>query len=313
MQTSVLTTALESLQTTFPVTETQTEAQVLENVVESVGEEVEHASSVLSTIFTPIRNAIPSMVIALIIAIIGYALIKYLLRFLSHGLKRSNMDNIAAGFVRSVIRILLYVVLSVIVLSILNVPMDSIVAVIASAGVAIGLALKDSLSNLAGGFILLFAKPVKQGDTVQIEGTIGKVEQIDILYTKIVTPDNTVAFIPNGKVTTAKIINYTEKETRRVEIALGIAYESDLDAARKVVLDVVQRHPLAMAEPAAEVLVQNHGMDAIELLLRVWCKSTDYWTVYYDLMEQTKQAFDSNAIEIPYHKVEVHLPESTDI
>lgn len=311
MQTTILTTALETLQTTLSTTETQAETQAIENVVESVGQEVHHASIVLSSILTPIRDAIPSLIIALIIALIGFVLIKYLLRILGHALRRSSMDNIAAGFVRSVIRIMLYVLLAVIVLSVLNVPMNSIVAVIASAGVAVGLALKDSLSNLAGGFILLFAKPVKQGDTVQIEGTIGKVEQIDILYTKVVTPDNTVAFIPNGKVTTAKIVNYTEKETRRVEMALGIAYESDLDAARKVVLDVVQQHPLTMAEPAAEILVQNHGTDAIELLLRVWCKSTDYWTVYYDLMEQTKRAFDSNAIEIPYHKVEVHLPETS--
>lgn len=313
MQTTILTTVLETMQTTVTATETQTETQVIENVVETVGQEVQHASTVLSAILTPIRDAIPSLIIALIIALIGFVLIKYLLRLLGHGLRRSSMDNIAAGFIRSVIRIMLYVLLAVIVLSVLNVPMNSIVAVIASAGVAVGLALKDSLSNLAGGFILLFAKPVKQGDTVQIEGTIGKVEQIDILYTKIVTLDNTVAFIPNGKVTTAKIVNYTEKETRRVEMTLGIAYESDLDTARKVVLDVVQRHPLTMAEPAAEILVQNHGTDAVELLLRVWCKSTDYWTVYYDLMEQTKQAFDSNAIEIPYHKVEVHLPENQGI
>jgi small conductance mechanosensitive channel len=274
-----------------------------------MGEEVEHASSVLSAIFTPIRDALPSMVIAIIIAIIGYALIKYLLRLVTHGLSRSSMDNIAAGFVRSVVRIILYVVLAVIVLSILNVPMDSIVAVIASAGVAVGLALKDSLSNLAGGFILLFSKPVKQGDTVQIDDVIGKVELIDILYTKIVTPDNTVAFIPNGKVTTAKIINYTEKENRRVDLALGIAYESDLDLARETLLSVVKQHSLVLQEPEAEVLVNNHGTDAVELLLRVWCKSADYWTVYYDLMEQTKQALDQNHVEIPYHKVEVHLPQ----
>ena len=227
-------------------------------------------------------------------------------------MKRSNLDRIAVGFIRSVIQIILYAILAVIVLSILDVPMDSIVAVIASAGVAVALALKDSLSNLAGGFILLFSKPVKQGDTVQIDGTIGKVEQIDILYTKIVTADNTVAFIPNGKVTAAKIINYTEKETRRVELNLGISYESDLETARKIILETVAKHPLTLKEPVPDVVVKNQGSDAIELLLRVWCNSTDYWTVYYDLMEQTKQALDENGIEIPYHKVDVHVLESAD-
>ena len=159
---------------------------------------------------------------------------------------------------------------------------------------------------------MLFSKPVKQGDTVQIDGTIGKVEQIDILYTKIVTADNTVAFIPNGKVTAAKIINYTEKETRRVELNLGISYESDLETARKIILETVAKHPLTLKDPVPDVVVKNQGSDAIELLLRVWCNSTDYWTVYYDMMEQTKQALDENGIEIPYHKVDVHVLESAD-
>lgn len=305
--TQLLTTTFEM---TSPLTETQTAP--LENVVESMGEEVHHASRVLNAVLTPIKNAIPSLIMAIIFAFIGYALIKYLLRLVSHGLKRSNLDRIAVGFIRSVIQIILYAILAVIVLSILDVPMDSIVAVIASAGVAVALALKDSLSNLAGGFILLFSKPVKQGDTVQIDGTIGKVEQIDILYTKIVTADNTVAFIPNGKVTAAKIINYTDKETRRVELNLGISYESDLETARKIILETVAKHPLTLKDPIPDVVVKNQGSDAIELLLRVWCNSTDYWTVYYDMMEQTKQALDENGIEIPYHKVDVHVLESAD-
>ena len=282
--TQLLTTTFE---TTSPLTETQTAP--LENVVESMGEEVHHASRVLNAVLTPIKNAIPSLIMAIIFAFIGYALIKYLLRLVSHGLKRSNLDRIAVGFIRSVIQIILYAILAVIVLSILDVPMDSIVAVIASAGVAVALALKDSLSNLAGGFILLFSKPVKQGDTVQIDGTIGKVEQIDILYTKIVTADNTVAFIPKG-----------------------ISYESDLETARKIILETVAKHPLTLKDPVPDVVVKNQGSDAIELLLRVWCNSTDYWTVYYDMMEQTKQALDENGIEIPYHKVDVHVLESAD-
>lgn len=305
--TQLLTTVLETVSS-----ETETQTMPLENVVESMGEEVHHASRVLNAVLTPIKNAIPSLIMAIIFAFIGYALIKYLLRLVSHGLKRSNLDRIAVGFIRSVIQIILYAILGVIVLSILDVPMDSIVAVIASAGVAVALALKDSLSNLAGGFILLFSKPVKQGDTVQIDGTTGKVEQIDILYTKIVTADNTVAFIPNGKVTAAKIVNYTEKETRRVELNLGISYESDLETARSVILETVAKHPLTLKDPAPDVVVKNQGSDAIELLLRVWCNSTDYWTVYYDMMEQTKQVLDENGIEIPYHKVDVHVLESAD-
>lgn len=303
MNETTITTALETALTV--TTET-------DGLVESVGEEVEKASSILSAVFTPIKNALPSLVVAIIIAIIGFALIKYLLRLIGHGLERSSMGHIAAGFLRSVLRIVLFAILAVIVLSVLNVPMDSIVAIIASAGVAVGLALKDSLSNIAGGFILLFAKPVKEGDIVEVEGAKGTVEQIDILYTKIVMSDNTVAFIPNGKVSTAKIVNYTEKETRRVELTLGIAYEADLNKARSVILEVVDRHPLTLADPVPTVSVSCHGESCVELLLRVWCKSTDYWTVYYDMLEQSKQAFDQHQIEIPYRKMELHLSRTEE-
>lgn len=215
----------------------------VQDVVDTMGEEVKQTSSILSKIFQPILDKLPSLIFAVLFLLIGMFLIKQIMRILKRAFNRSNMDGIMSSFIRSVAKIILYVLLIVIALSILDVPMDSIVAVIASAGVAIGLALKDSLSNLAGGFIILFSKPLKEGDTIEADGVMGKVEAITILYTRIVTVDNKTVFIPNGVVASGKIINYTDKETRRVDLNFGISYEDDIDAARVVLLDEVKAAP----------------------------------------------------------------------
>lgn len=152
----------------------------VQDVVDTMGEEVKQTSSILSKIFQPILDKLPSLIFAVLFLLIGMFLVKQIMRILKRAFNRSNMDGIMSSFIRSVAKIILYVLLIVIALSILDVPMDSIVAVIASAGVAIGLALKDSLSNLAGGFIILFSKPLKEGDTIEADGVMGKVEAITI-------------------------------------------------------------------------------------------------------------------------------------
>ena len=187
-------------------TDTTDLAPVVQNMVDTVGEEVKQTSGILNKIFQPILDKLPSLIFAILFLLIGFFLVKQIMRILKRAFNRSNMDGIMSSFIRSVAKIVLYVLLIVIALSILDVPMDSIVAVIASAGVAVGLALKDSLSNLAGGFIILFSKPLKEGDTIEADGVTGKVEAITILYTRIVTADNKTVFIPNGVVASGKII-----------------------------------------------------------------------------------------------------------
>ena len=228
-------------------TDTTDLAPAVQNMVDTVGEEVKQTSGILNKIFQPILDKLPSLIFAILFLLIGFFLVKQIMRILKRAFNRSNMDGIMSSFIRSVAKIVLYVLLIVIALSILDVPMDSIVAVIASAGVAVGLALKDSLSNLAGGFIILFSKPLKEGDTIEADGVTGKVEAITILYTRIVTADNKTVFIPNGVVASGKIINYTDKDTRRVDLNFGISYEDDIDAARKVLLEQVQAASEALA------------------------------------------------------------------
>ena len=292
-------------------TDTTDLAPAVQNMVDTVGEEVKQTSGILNKIFQPILDKLPSLIFAILFLLIGFFLVKQIMRILKRAFNRSNMDGIMSSFIRSVAKIVLYVLLIVIALSILDVPMDSIVAVIASAGVAVGLALKDSLSNLAGGFIILFSKPLKEGDTIEADGVTGKVEAITILYTRIVTADNKTVFIPNGVVASGKIINYTDKDTRRVDLNFGISYEDDIDAARKVLLEQVQAAPEALAEPEAKVVVFSHDDSAVVLQLQVWTKSENYRQLHYRLLEDVKKAFDSHGISIPYPQMDVHMPEET--
>ncbi len=289
------------------------EATGVQNVIETVNSEIEQTTSILSDIFQPILNKLPSILFALIFFLIGMFVIKKVMKIVKRAFQRSNMDGIMASFITSVLKIVLYMLLLVIFLSQLDVQMDSIVAVIASAGVAVGLALQDSLSNLAGGFIILFSKPLKEGDTVEVDGTVGKVESISILYTCMVTADNTTVHIPNGVVAGAKIINYTTKDIRRVDLSFGIDYSNDIDHARAVLLEEVQNAPESLSDPEPKVLVTAHEDSAVILQLQVWTKSENYWPLHYYLLESVKKAFDKNGITIPYPHMDLHVqPEPDD-
>lgn len=274
--------------------------------VEVAKDELSQAASMFTNIVTPIKAAVPTFIIAVICAVIGFVAIRLLMRIIGHALNRSDMDGIASGFLKSVIKIVLYVLLAVILLSLLHVPMDSIVAVIISSSMAVALALKDSLANVAGGFIISFAKPIKAGDVVEIEGSKGRVESVGMLYTKIVTYDNVSVYIPNGKVSSAKIINYTDKENRRVDIRFYISYESSIDEARSIILNAVSSVPEVLHDPEPVVNVDAHGDSAVELVLKAWTDTENYWKVYHFLLEQVKKDFDRSGISIPYPQLDVH-------
>lgn len=276
------------------------------SVADAVNENLSRASSVFNHLLNPIKDAVPTFIIAVICAVAGFISIKIFMKIISHALGRSDMDGIASGFLKSIIKIMLYVLLGVILLSLLNVPMDSIVAVIISSSMAVALALKDSLANVAGGFILSFAKPIKAGDVIEIDGSKGKVESVGILYTKIVTYDNVTVYIPNGKVSSAKIINYTDKEKRRVDLTFSISYEDDIDLARNVILSTVSSLKNVLSDPAPLVSVSGHGDSAVKLLLRAWVNTDDYWDVYYTLLENVKKEFDKSGITVPFTQIDLH-------
>ncbi len=267
---------------------------------------VEQTTSFFSGIIHKIQGAIPTLLVAVVVFFIGVLLAKLLQKMIKRGMRRSNIDETAIGFFQSLIRVILYTVLIVICLSILNVPMSSIVAVIGAAGLAIGLALQNSLSNLAGGFIILFSKPFKAGDFIETSGVSGTVESVGILYTRIITVDNKTIYIPNGTVSGSVISNYTEKKLRRLDLEFSISYASDFDKARSLILQAIQAEEIALKEPAPLVRMGRQDDSAVVVFTYVWVDSSNYWELRYTLLENVKKQFDANGISIPFPQVDVH-------
>ena len=175
------------------------------------------------------------------------------------------------------------------------------------AGLAIGLALKDSLGNFAAGVMLVFFRPFKKGDFVEVAGVAGTVDEVRIFSTVLTTPDNKQIIIPNGQVGADSIINYSAKEERRVDMVFGVSYDDDLKVARKVLTELCANHPLVLEDPATKIFVTNLGESSVDFAVRPWAKTADYWTVYGDLLEQGKLALEEAGCSIPYPQSDLHL------
>ncbi|MBR3969923.1 MAG: mechanosensitive ion channel family protein [Ruminococcus sp.] len=278
-------------------------------VQEVIQEHVEKASGFFNDVTEYFKNMLPLLIIAVIVLVIGIILSRIISRIISKAMKRSNMDNAARSFIVSVIRIVLYGIVVIMALSVLNVPMSSVITILGAAGLAASLALQNCLTNLCGGFIILFSKPFSAGDTVELDGTVGVVEAIGVLYTKLSTFDGKTILIPNGNVTSARLINYTETPTRRVDMTFDIDYNADYHVARSLVMTAVAEEELILSEPAPVVRMGAHKESAISLDVRVWVKNDDYSEVRYRLNETVKQIFDRTGIDIPYNQLDIHIVE----
>ena len=195
----------------------------------------------------------------------------------------------------------------VVVLSMIGVPMASLVTVVGSCAVAIGLALQGGLSNIAGGLMLLIFKPFKVGDFISTNGMDGTVKTISIFYTTIVTVDNKIIQLPNGALSNSNIINYSANKTRRVDLDISVSYDSDIEKVKKVLTKILDNQELVLQEEEKFVRLKSHGSSALVFTVRSWVETPNYWTVYFDLMETIKKEFDKNKIEIPYEQVDVHM------
>lgn len=276
-------------------------------VQEVIQEQVDKASGFFSGVIDYFRGILPSLIISIIVLVVGIIAARIISRIIGRAMKRSNMDNAAQAFLVSVIRIVLYAVVIIMVLSVLNVPMSSVITILGAAGLAASLALQNCLTNLCGGFIILFSKPFSAGDTVELDGTVGTVEAIGILYTKLNTFDGKTILIPNGNVTSARLINYTETPTRRVDLTFDISYNADFNLARSLILTAAMENPLIMKNPAPVVRMAAHKESAIAIDVRVWVKNEDFMEVSYTLNETVKRIFDRSGIEIPYNQLDVHI------
>lgn len=243
---------------------------------------------------------------AILILIIGLKIVKVIIKKLRKK-ALSHIDESVGKFLISALSLVLNVVVLVTAAMIIGVPATSFVALLGSAGLAVGLALQGSLSNLAGSIMLLIFKPFKVGDYVEVSGVAGVVEEINLFYTVLNTVDNKHITVPNGAASNAVIIDYSTQNMRRVDLEFGVAYGTDVDKFKAVMMKVAESHALVLKDPAPVAYLLRHDDSALTFVLRSWCATGDYWTVYFDLIEQVHKAINAEGIEIPFPQVDVHM------
>ncbi|PIB23636.1 mechanosensitive ion channel protein [Maribacter sp. 4U21] len=249
----------------------------------------------------------PKLIGAVVIYIIGSWIIKKIMKLLRGTMSKADYDKSLQKFLLSLAKWALTIFLIITVISTLGVETTSLAAVIAAAGLAIGLALQGSLSNFAGGVLIIIFKPYKIGDLVEAQGVLGSVKEIEIFTTKLITPQNKLAIVPNGAMANGNIINYTAEGKMRVDTTVGVDYGSDIKKTKEVLLAMLEANPLVLKDPAPSVNVEELADSSVNLAVRPFCKPEDYWDVYFGTIEGTKEALDKAGIEIPYpHEVQIN-------
>lgn len=246
------------------------------------------------------------IIAAIVIWIVGTWAIKKILKASRKVMTKSSYEESLQKFLLNLLNWTLKVLLIITLLGTLGVPTTSFAAVIAAAGLAVGLALQGSLGNFAGGVLIMIFKPFKIGDLIEAQGEMGVVKHIEIFTTKLTGLSNKEIIIPNGALSNGNIINYTTEGTRRVDLVFGVDYDSDIKKTKDVLMNVLSSHQKVLQHPEPTVNVLELAASSVNFAVRPWCKAEDYWDVYFEITEQVKQAFDAAGIEIPYpHQVEI--------
>lgn len=259
-----------------------------------------------------IEYAIPVLLqiaLALLALVVGFITIKWIVRRLDRHMERLKVDPTLRPFLTSVADVAMKVLLAITIIKVLGIDTSSLVAAVAAAGLAVGLAFQGSLSNFAGGVLLLFVRPFKVGDYIEANGFGGTVQAIQILYTELVSIDNKVIFLPNGNLANSSIVNYTRKDIRRVDLKFSVGYESNIKQVIEILREVMISHPKTHKEPLPFVRMLEHGESGLIFVARAWSNTSDYWDVYYDIVEEVKERFDAKGIDIPFRQLDVHLKE----
>ncbi|MCF7568352.1 mechanosensitive ion channel [Sabulilitoribacter arenilitoris] len=256
--------------------------------------------------FALIMDFGPKVLGAILIWIIGSWVIKKLLKTTKKIMSKRDYDESLQKFLVNLLGWILKIVLIVVVLGTVGVETTSFAAILAAAGLAIGLALQGSLGNFAGGVLIMIFKPFKIGDLIEAQGELGVVKEIEIFTTKLTGLSNREIIIPNGALSNGNIINYTTEGTRRVDLTFGVGYDSDIKKTKEVLMNVLTSHPKVLKEPAPTVNVSELADSSINFAVRPWSTADDYWDVYFGITENVKEALDAAGIEIPYpHQVEI--------
>lgn len=247
---------------------------------------------------------------AIITFIVGWWLIQIVLKILVKVLEKSKIEKSLVGFLRTLSDFLLKMILIITTLSMVGVDMTPFFAILGGLAIAVGIALKDSLGNFAAGVMILFFKPFKVGDYIETSGVSGSVLEIQIMTTVLKTPDNKHIIIPNGKVVTSVITNYSREETRRLNLVFGVGYESDMEKVRGLLKEIIESDERILKEPAPQILMSELANSSVNFSVRMWTKASDYWNVNFDMNEKVFKVFNDNGINIPYPQVDVHINQS---
>jgi len=264
----------------------------------------------LAQISAPIVGYGIKILQSIIVFFVGRFLIKKAIIITEKVFERENVDKSLHRFLLSLIKVGLQALLIVTIASMLGAEMTSFVAIIGSAGLAVGLALQGSLSNFAGGVLILVLRPFKVGDFIEAAGHAGTVNEIQLFYTILKTPDNKNIIIPNSTLSNGSMVNYSANATRRVDFKFGVGYESDINKVKEVLNKIANEHELVLKDPVHQIALSEHGNSSINFIFRVWCNAENYWTIYFDIMEKVKVEFDKEEINIPYPQMDVHMISS---
>ena len=275
-------------------------------------EKFEHLSSVdyrqlLTDLAQEAGWIILKIVIAFVIYLVGKQLIKWIVRLMDKAFTRHKVEASLRNFLRSLVKALLMVMLVLAIVQTLGVNTSSFLALFASAGLAVGMALSGTLQNFAGGVILLLLRPYKVGDYIESQGQSGTVESIDLFSTCLKTPDNQTIYVPNNAIATSIIDNYSQSETRRVDWVISISYGDDVDVARREILAMLEADSRILKNSAPVVLVKTLNSSSVDLVIRAWVANADYWGVYFDMNEKMYKELPSKGVNFPFPQLDVNI------
>lgn len=309
-----------AVETTIPetaaseATGTDTLAEVGAEITNNLNQAVDKANKFVQALEGYIPKIIGfgiNLLIAILIFVVGKIVISFLMKLVNKFLKKSNIEVSVQKFLDSLIKVLLYFVLIIIICNQIGIQTTSFIALLSTASLTIGLALQGSFSNFAGGILILLLKPFKVGDYI-VDGSSGKegtVQKIDLFYTMIVTVDNKLITIPNGNLSNTHITNASAFDTRRVDLKVGVSYDSDVEKAKSIIKEVGTNEPARLQDKEAVVCIQELAASEVTIALRVWVKTEDYWDAYFRMNEQLKKSLDYAGIEIPYNQLDVHIKQ----
>lgn len=286
--------------------------QILQAAPLEAGKEVIKAmksgemDQLIQQVITMGMEAGKSILFAIVIAVIGRYAIKFINKLVARMLERRNVEPTVQSFLKSFVNILLVTLLIITVIGTLGVNTTSLAALLASAGLAVGMALSGNMQNLAGGLILLFFKPYKIGDFIEAQGVSGTVIAIQIFHTILTTPDNKVLFIPNGPLSSGTVINYSRNEIRRVDFTISVEYGTDVEKVKSVTLDLLKSDGRILEEPAPFIAVKELADSGVNFTLRIWANAADYWNVFFDTNERIYAEYNKQGIKFPFPQLQIH-------